>query len=57
MSKDQSLMESLDNVSFGYPKGVKGFKLWDPKTNKVVISKDAIFDEKSLLQITQGKEK
>ena len=41
----------------GYPKGVKGFKLWDPKANKVVVSRDVIFDEKSMLQSTQEKEK
>jgi hypothetical protein len=32
---------------------VKGFKLWDLKENKIVISKDAIFYEKALLQQTQ----
>jgi hypothetical protein len=28
------------------------FKLWDPKTNKVVISRDVVFDEKAMLQRT-----
>ena len=27
----------------GYQKGVKGFKLWDLKANKVVINRDVIF--------------
>ena len=36
---------------------MKGFKLWDPKANKVVISRDVVFDEKSMLQSTQEKEK
>ena len=37
----------------GYRKGVKYFKLWDPKANKVVLSKNVIFDEKAMLQNTQ----
>ena len=28
------------------------FKLWDPKTNKVVISRDVVFHEKAMLQRT-----
>ena len=30
-------------------KGVQGFKMWDLKANKVVISRDVIFDEKAML--------
>ena len=52
MRRDQSLMRSLASVSF-WEKGVKGFKLWDPKANKVVISRDVVFDEKPMLQCTQ----
>ena len=40
----------------GYHKGVKGFKLWDPKSNKVLINRDVIFDEKIMLQNTQKEE-
>ena len=32
-----------------YKKWVKDFKLWDLKANKVVISRDVIFDEKAIL--------
>ncbi|RVX07400.1 Retrovirus-related Pol polyprotein from transposon TNT 1-94 [Vitis vinifera] len=38
-------------------KGVKGFKLWDPKANKVVINRDVVFDEKPMLQCTKKGEK
>ena len=37
----------------GYQKGIKDFKLWDSKANKVLIGRDVIFDEKAMLQNTQ----
>ena len=49
--------KSRQCIFLGYQKGVKGFKLWDPKANKVVISKDMIFDEKVMFQNTQKEEK
>ena len=36
---------------------MKGFKLWDPKANKVVINRDVVFDEKPMLQCTKNGEK
>jgi len=39
----------------GYKKGVKGYKFWDPVDKKVVISRDAVFDEHSMLQQNQEK--
>ena len=41
--------KSRQCIFLGYHKGVKGFKLWDPKVNKVVISRDVVFDEKPML--------
>ena len=41
--------KSRQCIFLGYQKGVKGFKLWDSKANKVVISRDVIFDEKAML--------
>ncbi|RVW79834.1 Retrovirus-related Pol polyprotein from transposon TNT 1-94 [Vitis vinifera] len=49
--------KSRQCIFLGYQKGVKGFKLWDPKANKVVISRDVVFDEKPMLQCTQKGEK
>ncbi|KAE8686551.1 cytochrome P450 71A9-like [Hibiscus syriacus] len=40
-------------IFLGYKKGVKGFKFWDPVAKKVVISRDVIFDEQSMLQQKQ----
>lgn len=36
---------------------MKGFKLWNPKANKVLISRDVIFDEKTMLQRIQEEQK
>ena len=41
--------KSRQCIFLGCQKGVKGFKLWDLKENKLVISKDVIFDEKAML--------
>ena len=35
--------KSRQCIFLGYQKEVKGFKLWDPKENKVVISRDVVF--------------
>ena len=39
-------------IFLGYQKGVKPFKLWDPKANKVLIGRHVIFYKKSMLQNT-----
>ena len=44
--------KSRQFIFLGYQKVVKGFKLWDPKANKVVISRDVVFDEKVMLHCT-----
>lgn len=33
----------------GYPEDYKAWKFWDPATRKIIISRDAIFDENSFL--------
>ena len=33
-----------------YPQGVKGYLLWNSEATKSVISKDIIFDERSILE-------
>jgi hypothetical protein len=35
-------------IFLGFKKGVKGYKLWDPVVQKVVISRNVVFDEKSM---------
>jgi hypothetical protein len=48
--------KSRQCVFLGYGKRVKGYKFWDPTANKVVISRDMVFDENSMFKSTQGKE-
>jgi hypothetical protein len=36
-------------IFLGYQSGVKGYKLWNPQTQKVVISRNVIFDESAML--------
>jgi hypothetical protein len=49
-SEDRSKLDpkSKKCIFLGYEKGVKGYKLWDPVAQKVVISRDVVFDEKSI---------
>ena len=42
-------------IFLGYPKGMKEFKLQDPKANKVVISRDVIFDENTCYRVLKRK--
>ena len=41
---------SLKMVFLGYPRGVKGYRLWDPLEKKVIISQNVTFDEESVLR-------
>ncbi|KAE8729042.1 hypothetical protein F3Y22_tig00004004pilonHSYRG00037 [Hibiscus syriacus] len=45
--------KSKECIFLGYKKGVKGFKFWDPVAKKVVISRDVVFYEQSMLQQKQ----
>uniref|UniRef100_A0A2N9H2K3 Integrase catalytic domain-containing protein n=1 Tax=Fagus sylvatica TaxID=28930 RepID=A0A2N9H2K3_FAGSY len=52
-SEDRSKLDpkSKKCIFLGYEKGVKGYKLWDPVAEKVVISRDVVFDEKSMTKV------
>ena len=43
-------------IFLGYKSGVKGYKLWCSKTKKLVISRDVIFDETSMIQVLAPKD-
>jgi len=39
-------------VFVGFKRGIKGYKIWDPKDKKFVLSGDFTFDEASILKPT-----
>ena len=43
-------------IFLGFEKGVKGYKLWDPVAQKVVISRDVVFDENSMIKVFRKEE-
>ena len=43
-------------IFIGYKSGVKDYKLWCPKTKKLVISRDVIIDETSMIEVVAPKD-
>ena len=37
-------------VGYGEKNGLKGYRLWDPTTHKLTISRDVVFDESPFLK-------
>ena len=57
-SKERSKLGSKSKkcIFLGFKKGVKGYKLWDPVVEKVVISKDVVLEEKSMIKAIRKEE-
>ena len=47
---------SMKCIFLGYKYSVKGYKLWCPETKKLVISRDVIFYETSMIQVLAPKD-
>ena len=43
-------------VFVGFKRGTKGFKIWDQKDNKFILSRDVTFDEASLMKPTVSQQ-
>ena len=56
-SKERSNFDpkSKQCVFLRYGKGVKSYKFWDLTANKVVISRDVVFDENFMLKVLKMK--
>jgi len=39
----------------GFKRGVKGYKIWDLKDKKTILSKDVTFDEASMMKFTDSQ--
>ena len=40
---------AIKSIFLGYKSSVKGYKLWNPQTKKVIISRNIIFNESAML--------
>ena len=40
------------DVFMGYGEGVKGYRIWSPSENRVILSRNVVFDENSLFNPT-----
>ncbi|KAJ0590261.1 putative RNA-directed DNA polymerase [Helianthus annuus] len=43
--RDKLSNKTIKTIFVGYSEASKGYKLYDPQTNKIIISRDVIFDE------------
>jgi len=43
-------------VFVGFKKRVKGYKIWDPKDRKFILSGDVMFDEASMEKPTNSQQ-
>ena len=43
-------------VFLGVKKNMKGYRLWDPESKKIVLSQHVTFDETSLLKYTVSQQ-
>ena len=43
-------------IFLGYPRGVKGYRMWDPLEKKVIVNRDVTFDEMSVLRRSSDME-
>ena len=50
IKKDKLDPRTRKSVCVGFKKGVKGYKLWDPKDRKFILSRDVTFDETSMVK-------
>jgi len=54
ISKDQHSKldpKSKKYIFVGYGDGVKGYKLWDPTSQKIIIRKYVVFDESPVIKL------
>ena len=49
-------LRARKGVFVGFKKGVKGYKIWNPKDRKFILSINVTFDEASMVKPTNSKQ-
>jgi len=44
------------DVFIGFKKGIKCYKIWDPKDKEFILSRDIMFDEASMVKPTNSQQ-
>jgi len=50
VKKDKLNPRARKGLFIGFKKGVKGYKIWDPKDKKIILSRDIKFDKASIVK-------
>ena len=56
VNEDKLDLRARKGVFVGYKKGVKEYKIWNPKYRKFILSRDVMFDEASMVKPTDSQQ-
>jgi len=56
MSRKTSWVREREKVFVDFKKNVRGYKIWDPKNKKIILSKNITFDEASMVKSTDSQQ-
>jgi len=56
IKKDKLNPRARKCVFVGFKRGVKWYKIWDPKDRKFILSRDVTFDEASMVKPTNSQQ-
>jgi len=56
VKKDKLEPRAKKGVFVGFKKGIKDYKIWDPKNKKFILSRDVTFDEALVVKTTNSQQ-
>ena len=56
VKKDKLDPKKKKGVFVGFKKDIKGYKIWDPKDKKFILSRDVSFDKTSMVKLTNSQQ-
>ena len=56
VNEDKLDPRAKKSVSIRFKKGLKRYKIWDPKIKKFILSRDVMFDEVSIMKPTNSQQ-